>query len=139
MRKCGGCQSEVPDESETCPRCGAIVPRGLLGSLRGLFKRGGSGGQASQAAAPAPPREAGAGFRFGVEDVFSISGRGTVVTGRVASGSVRVGDEVRFRSAKGATVRCRVIGLEAFGQRPDEAKAGDTVGLVLSSVKLEEI
>jgi translation elongation factor EF-Tu-like GTPase len=128
----------VPDDSETCPRCGAIVPRGLLSSLRGLFGGGKAKGPATPAPA-SPSREKGESFRFGVEDVFSISGRGTIVTGRVASGSVRVGDEVRFESAKGAAIRCRVVSLEALGGLKDEAKAGDSVGLLLSSVKLQDI
>jgi translation elongation factor EF-Tu-like GTPase len=50
-----------------------------------------------------------------------------------------VGDEVRFESAKGAAIRCRVVSLEALGGLKDEAKAGDSVGLLLSSVKLQDI
>ena len=138
MRRCGGCHADVPDDSETCPRCGANVPRGLLSSLRGLFGGGKAKGPATPAPAP-PSREQGESFRFGVLDVFSISGRGTIVTGRVASGSVRVGDEVRVQTLKGAVARCRVIGLEMPGKQPAEAKTGDTVGLLLSSVKRQDI
>src|SRR5262245_53758664 len=136
MRSCAGCQSQVPDDSETCPRCGALVPRGLLGSLRRLFQGSKPASGGSPPVPASQPSPGGEGFRFTVEDVFSISGRGTIVTGRVGSGEIRVGDEVRFRSAKGATVRCRVIGLEMMGKRPDVAKAGDSVGLLLSTVEL---
>src|SRR5262245_44421854 len=109
MRTCSSCQVAVAEESETCPRCGALVPRGVLSSLRSLFGRG-----ASRPPAPQPPESPTAagsgGFRLQVEDVFSITGRGTVVTGRVASGEVRVGDRVRFQSPKGAAIQCNVNG-----------------------------
>lgn len=140
MRTCSGCQSEVPDASESCPRCGNPAPRGLLASFFGLF-RARPALPKSSAPAPSPPgpRDVAGAFSFKVEDVFSITGRGTVITGRVASGEIGVGDEVRFRSARGASVPCRVIGVETLGKALDLARAGDDVGLVLSKVKPADI
>lgn len=137
MRSCPACQSSVPDGAETCPRCGNPAPKGLLSSLLGLFRRA----PATPPAPPAPPRprDAAGAFSFKVEDVFSISGRGTVVTGRVASGEVRVGDEVCFRSATGASIKCRVNGIEMFRKVLDTARAGDDAGLLLAKVKREDI
>lgn len=145
MRTCSGCQCEVPDESDTCLRCGALVPRGFFAALTGLF-RGKAG--ASPATPPAPTRAAapaapaarrvsladGDGFLLEVEDVFTISGRGTVVTGLVARGRIAVGDEVTFRTTKGAVARCRVNGVELFRKLAQEAVAGDNVGLLLSKI-----
>ena len=138
MRRCSACQVDVPDASDNCPQCGAIVPRGVLSSLRSLFG-GQSRPSAPQSPPPAPSPRATGGFRFEVEDAFTITGRGTVVTGRVGSGEVRVGDDVRFQTPKGKSMRCRVIGLEAFQKVLQVAKAGDDVGLVLAKVGHEDV
>jgi hypothetical protein len=139
MRKCSGCQVDVPDASDNCPRCGAIVPRGVLSSLRSLFGGGSRSSAPHSPPAPPEPEAPAGGFRFEVEDVFTITGRGTVVTGRVGSGEVRVGDDVRFETPKGKSTRCRVIGVEAFQKVLQVAKAGETVGLVLSKVGHEDV
>ena len=81
---------------------------------------------------PAPIDPAGA-FSMPVDDVFSIKKRGTVVTGRIASGSIRVGDTVVVHGAGGSvTARCRAV--EMFRKQLDEAHAGDNVGLLLDGV-----
>ena len=140
MRTCSGCQSGVPDESESCPRCGNPAPRGFLASFLGLFR---ARPALPKSGAPAPsapgPRDLAGAFSFKVEDVFSITRRGTVITGRVASGEIHVGDEVRFRSARGASVQCRVTGVEMLGKILDAARAGDHAGLLLSKVKPGDI
>lgn len=74
-----------------------------------------------------------------VEDVFGISGRGTVVTGKVASGEIHIGDEVRFMSKKGKPIQCHVTGIEMFKKVVNAAKAGENVGLLLRGVKGEDI
>lgn len=81
---------------------------------------------------PAPIDPAGA-FSMPVDDVFSIKKRGTVVTGRIASGSIRVGDTVVVHGASGTiATRCRAV--EMFRKQLDEAHAGDNVGLLLDGV-----
>jgi len=139
MRICGGCQSEVADKVENCPRCGNPMPRGFLSSLFGLFRGKAEPPVPAPSPTPTRTRDAAGRFAFRVEDVFSISGRGTVVTGRVASGEIRVGDEVAFTSPKGKAMTCAVIGVEMFRKVLDVAKAGDTVGLLLRGVKREDI
>jgi translation elongation factor EF-Tu-like GTPase len=69
-------------------------------------------------------------FRMTIEDVFFIRGRGTVATGRVESGQLRVGDEVRVNGGLALTVD----GIEAFRKRLTEANPGDTIGVLFSAV-----
>ena len=86
-----------------------------------------------ETSSPAPaPRVTGEPFEFEVEDVFTITGRGTVATGRVARGRIAVGDEIAFTSPQGERVERRVVGVEAFRKIVTEAKEGDTVGLLLA-------
>ena len=72
-----------------------------------------------------------AAFRMTVQDVFSISGRGTVVTGRIEAGSVTVGAPVRLSRVDGTVRDVRVDGVEAFRKRLETASAGENVGLLL--------
>ena len=74
-------------------------------------------------------------FRLTVDDVFFIRGRGTVVTGEVEVGSVRVGDEVWV----GDRPQVRVDGIEAFRKRLDEAQPGQIVGLLLTSLSKDDV
>jgi Elongation factor Tu domain 2 len=73
-------------------------------------------------------------FRMPISDVFFIRGRGTVVTGRVEDGTVRVGDEVRIGDRS-----LRVDGIEAFRKRLDEARAGDNIGILFHALKREDV
>lgn len=73
-------------------------------------------------------------FRITVEDVFTITGRGTVVTGRVESGTVTVGDIVRLRRVDGSSRDVAVTGIEMFRKMVDTAKQGDNAGLLLRDV-----
>ena len=77
-------------------------------------------------------------FLMPVEDVFSIAGRGTVVTGRVESGSVRTGDEVEIVGIH-ETRKVRIAGVEMFRKLLDSAKAGDNVGLLLTGVTRNQV
>ena len=73
-----------------------------------------------------------------IEDVFSISGRGTVVTGRVARGIVKVGDEIEIVGIKDTqTTTC--TGVEMFRKLLDEGRAGENVGVLLRGTKREEV
>jgi elongation factor Tu len=72
-------------------------------------------------------------FRMIVEDVFSIRGRGTVVTGRIESGTLRVGDAVGLQRDS-ATLATKVTGIEMFRKQLEQAKAGDSVGVLLHGV-----
>jgi elongation factor Tu len=87
---------------------------------------------------PQPARDVDKPFLMPVEDVFSISGRGTVATGRVERGKVKTGEEVEVVGIK-ATTKTVVTGVEMFRKILDEGQAGDNVGCLLRGVKREEI
>jgi elongation factor Tu len=87
---------------------------------------------------PVPERPVDGDFLMPVEDVFSISGRGTVVTGRVERGLVRVGDEVEIVGLRD-TQKTTVTGVEMFRKLLDEGRAGDNVGVLLRGTKRDEV
>jgi len=87
---------------------------------------------------PNPERAIDKPFLMPVEDVFSISGRGTVATGRVERGIVKVGEEVEIVGIK-ATAKTTVTGVEMFRKLLDEGRAGDNIGALLRGIKREEI
>jgi elongation factor Tu len=87
---------------------------------------------------PTPERDIDKDFLMPVEDVFSISGRGTVCTGRVERGIIKVNEEVEIVGIK-ETSKTTVTGVEMFRKLLDEGRAGDNVGLLLRGVKREEI
>jgi elongation factor Tu len=87
---------------------------------------------------PEPERAIDKPFLMPVEDVFSISGRGTVATGRVERGIVKVGEEVEIVGMK-ATAKTTVTGVEMFRKLLDEGRAGDNIGALLRGVKREDI
>ncbi|QDO98588.1 elongation factor Tu [Ferrovibrio terrae] len=87
---------------------------------------------------PQPERPKDKPFLMPVEDVFSISGRGTVVTGRVERGIVKVGEEVEIVGLK-ATVKTTVTGVEMFRKLLDSGEAGDNIGALLRGVQREDV
>lgn len=87
---------------------------------------------------PTPVREVEKPFLMAVEGVFSISGRGTVATGRIERGRVKVGEEVEIVGL-GANMKTTVTGVEMFRKSLNEGEAGDNVGILLRGVKKEEI
>ena len=87
---------------------------------------------------PEPVREMDKPFLLPIEDVFSISGRGTVVTGRVERGIVKVGEEIEIVGIK-ETTKTTCTGVEMFRKLLDEGRAGDNVGVLLRGVKREEV
>src|SRR6187431_396513 len=87
---------------------------------------------------PVPQREVDKPFMMPIEDVFSISGRGTVVTGRVERGKVKVGEEVEIVGFK-PTEKKVVTGVEMFRKLLDEGVAGDNVGVLLRGVEKEDV
>ncbi|WP_243369601.1 elongation factor Tu [Geotalea sp. SG265] len=87
---------------------------------------------------PEPQRAIDRPFLMPVEDVFSISGRGTVATGRVERGIVKVGEEVEIVGMR-ATSKTTVTGVEMFRKLLDEGRAGDNIGALLRGVKREDI
>ncbi len=87
---------------------------------------------------PLPPRDVDKPFLMPVEDVFSITGRGTVATGRIEAGRVKVGDEVQILGL-GADKKSVVTGVEMFRKILDEGEAGDNVGLLLRGIDKDEI
>jgi len=87
---------------------------------------------------PVPPREMDKPFLMPIEDIFSIQGRGTVVTGRIEKGIVKVGEEmeiVGFRDTR----KTVITGVEMFKKLLDEGRAGDNVGLLLRGIDKEDV
>ena len=78
-------------------------------------------------------------FSMQVEDVFSIKGRGTVVTGRIASGVIRIGDPIVIESAARPPVATSCTGVEMFRKTLDHAAKGDNVGLMLDGVERTQV
>jgi elongation factor Tu len=87
---------------------------------------------------PQPKRDIDKPFLMPIEDVFSISGRGTVVTGRIERGLVKVGDEIEIVGIK-PTTKTTVTGVEMFRKLLDQGEAGDNVGVLLRGTKREEV
>ena len=87
---------------------------------------------------PEPERDIDKSFLMPIEDVFSISGRGTVVTGRVESGVIKVGDEVEIVGIK-PTAKTTCTGVEMFRKLLDEGRAGENCGVLLRGTKREEV
>ncbi len=88
---------------------------------------------------PEPAREVDKPFLMAVEDVFSIEGRGTVSTGRIERGIVKVGDEVEIIGLTNAPRKTTCTGVEMFNKTLDQGQAGDNVGLLLRGIKRDEI
>lgn len=87
---------------------------------------------------PQPERERDKPFLMPVEDVFSISGRGTVVTGRIERGVIKVGEEIEIVGLK-PTIKTTCTGVEMFRKLLDQGEAGDNVGVLLRGTKREEV
>ncbi|MFA7669349.1 MAG: elongation factor Tu, partial [Burkholderiaceae bacterium] len=87
---------------------------------------------------PQPERAVDGAFLMPVEDVFSISGRGTVVTGRIERGIVKVGEEIEIVGIKD-TVKTTCTGVEMFRKLLDQGEAGDNVGILLRGTKREDV
>ena len=102
-----------------------------LGSIQALL-------EALDSYIPEPERPVDQPFLMPIEDVFSISGRGTVVTGRIARGVVRVGDEVSIVGIR-ETQRTTCTGVEMFRKLLDEGRAGENVGVLLRGTKRDEV
>src|SRR4030081_2749191 len=120
-----------------------IVIGSALKSLEGDTSPMGEGAilklaDALDAYIPTPKREIDKPFLMPVEDVFSISGRGTVVTGRVERGQVKVGEEIEIVGLK-PTLKTVCTGGEMFRKLLDEGQAGDNVGILLRGTKREEV
>jgi elongation factor Tu len=90
-------------------------------------------------AIPEPTRDIDKPFLMPIEDVFTITGRGTVVTGRVERGKIHVNEEVEIVGIKDSTSKTTVTGVEMFRKLLDEGQAGDNVGLLLRGVKREDV
>jgi elongation factor Tu len=121
-----------------------IVKGSALAALEGR-EEGGVGKQsildlmaAVDSYIPQPEREKDKPFLMPIEDVFSISGRGTVVTGRVERGIIKVGDEVEIVGIK-PTVKTVCTGVEMFRKLLDQGEAGDNVGILLRGTKRDDV
>jgi translation elongation factor EF-Tu-like GTPase len=97
--------------------------------------------EATPLESPPPPSltKPTTGFRMTVEDVFTIKGRGTVLTGRVEAGSVSNGATVRLTRAGGAARDVEVAGIEMFRKQVETASAGDRVGLLLRGIDRDDV
>src|ERR671930_589377 len=127
-------------------KCDAVDDPELLDlvelEVRELLKGYGFPGDELMAAVdkyvPLPQREVDKPFLMPIEDIFSISGRGTVVTGRIERGKVKVGEEMEIVGFR-PTFKTVITGVEMFKKLLDEGQAGDNVGLLLRGTKKEEV
>ncbi|MBC7189896.1 elongation factor Tu [Candidatus Aerophobetes bacterium] len=108
---------------EDCPHCGPIWQ--LLHAVDDYI--------------PDPVREIDKPFLLAIEDVFSITGRGTVVTGRVERGKIKVGDPVEIVGMSKEIKKTVATGLEMFRKTLDEAQAGDNIGVLLRGIEKDEV
>jgi elongation factor Tu len=120
-----------------------IITGSALKALEGDTSEQGEGSimklaDALDAYIPEPERAMDGDFLMPVEDVFSISGRGTVVTGRIERGIVKVGDEIEVVGIKD-TMKTTCTGVEMFRKLLDEGQAGDNVGVLLRGTKRDEV
>jgi elongation factor Tu len=120
-----------------------IIPGSALKALEGDESEIGSQAilklmEAVDSYIPTPVRDVEKPFLMPIEDVFTISGRGTVVTGRVERGIVKVGDEVEIVGIR-PTTKTVVTGVEMFRKLLDQGQAGDNVGVLLRGTKKEEV
>ncbi|MGA1082383.1 MAG: EF-Tu/IF-2/RF-3 family GTPase, partial [Candidatus Nanopelagicales bacterium] len=88
---------------------------------------------------PTPAREVDKPFLMPVEDVFTITGRGTVITGRIERGIVKVNEEVEIVGIRETSQKSTVTGIEMFRKLLDEGQAGENVGLLLRGTKREDV
>jgi elongation factor Tu len=88
---------------------------------------------------PEPERDTDKPFLMPIEDVFTITGRGTVVTGRVEQGVLKLGDEIEIVGIEPQTSKTVVTGVEMFRKMLDEARAGDNAGILLRGTKKDEV
>ncbi len=120
-----------------------IIPGSALAALEGRDEEIGKNAilklmEAVDTAIPQPDRPKDQPFLMPIEDVFSISGRGTVVTGRIERGIVKVGEEIEIVGIKDTT-KTVCTGVEMFRKLLDEGEAGDNVGVLLRGTKREEV
>ena len=120
-----------------------VIPGSALAALEGRDDNIGKDSivalmNAVDTAIPQPPRPTDKPFLMPVEDVFSISGRGTVVTGRVETGIVKVGDEVEVIGLKD-TQKTVVTGVEMFRKLLDQGEAGDNIGALVRGLKRDDV
>jgi elongation factor Tu len=108
---------------DDCPNCGPIIE--LVNALDEYI--------------PEPEREVDKPFLMPVEDVFSITGRGTVVTGRIERGKIKAGEEMEIVGIREETMKTTITGVEMFRKILDEGVAGDNVGLLLRGTKKDEV
>ncbi len=95
--------------------------------------------EAVDTAIPTPARDTDKPFLMPVEDVFTITGRGTVITGRIERGIVKVGEEVEIIGIRDTSQKSTVTGVEMFRKLLDEGQAGENVGLLLRGTKREDV
>jgi elongation factor Tu len=120
-----------------------IIPGSALKALEGDTSEVGEGSilklmEAVDTYIPTPQRAVDKPFLMPVEDVFSISGRGTVATGRVERGKIRIGEEVEVVGLR-ATTKTVITGIEMFRKLLDEGMAGDNIGALLRGFKREDV
>ncbi|KZF00588.1 MULTISPECIES: elongation factor Tu [unclassified Rhodococcus (in: high G+C Gram-positive bacteria)] len=119
-----------------------VIKVSALKALEGDEKWGESVMELMQAvddSVPDPVRETDKPFLMPVEDVFTITGRGTVVTGRIERGSVNVNEEVEIVGIRPGSTKTTVTGIEMFRKLLDSGQAGDNVGLLVRGIKREDV
>ena len=115
-----------------------LTPEEMLAQGHAAMQQ--QGGSSTAPAAAATPVPAASGdFRLQIEDVFHITGRGLVVTGRIQAGQVRVGQQVTITRAGNPTATATVDGIEQFRKVADHAVAGENVGLLFRQLTKDQL
>lgn len=140
MVKCPSCNQETRQDLEKCQYCNAVLPKGFFNKFfkaiskvseqikedaefKRILEKMGKGLEITSTEGS---------FRMIGEDVFFIEGRGTVVVGKIQSGIIKINNTVFVVSKNGQRISCKVKGIEMFRKLLQEAKTGDSVGLLLS-------
>ncbi len=145
LLNCPSCGASLPPPPAgqtflQCPYCHNTVEVAGIGQVQGKAAVQDLQGGNRVNSAPVPASSlSGSSFRMTVEDIFSIKGRDPVATGRIQSGSLRVGDRVRITRSGGSSKIASVSGMEMFRKTLTEAKAGDNVGVFLKGVARNDL
>jgi len=139
MIKCPTCHKNTKEDIGRCQYCNSELFRGFLGKLIGKSsdnavaekKNNDLGSRIKRMGSSLEITAPKQGLRMVVIYFFNIKGRGSVLVGKIQSGAVKVNDHVVLTAKNGENMECLVKEIEAFRKKINEAKAGDTVGLLL--------
>jgi hypothetical protein len=141
-RFCIKCGKPIPRGMRFCSFCGNEVPSGDAREPAYASSSGNPPTAVSRPITdekPEPPTESVGAFYMPVEDVFVVTGRGTIATGQIQGGSVKNGDTAYIIKNGGQTIQTKIMSIEAFGKKGDTAGIGDNAGLLLRGIARNDV